>query len=274
VRVFHGSLLPSQPVVVVVDGSACEEWGRAGGGGFASLWRALHALAGWHPTRVDLARDLPGPTICRYVRDAFRGGWYRGRIHPQSCKWIEDDAKGGGRTVYLGSRSSLVYVRCYDRRGPTRWEFEAKSAKAGEVWRRLLTEGTENAWAACVAAFGHWSHEFPWWTRLTDHDPCERLAFPHGASSLSDAMEAFRRQHGPTLARLLACGIGLSELLPETREAVKARLRQTSLWVTEAQGLGYVPPRETLEILDDAIQRQAPGHSHEGGASPVSGSGR
>lgn len=107
-------------------------------------------------TRLDLAIDDKGCTYytCEEVFDIFQNGLYTSRF-----KTYDSVFKGGksgcfGRTLYLGSRKSELFIRIYDKqleqnskkKGTVsfpwvRWEIELKGARANVVSLLLVGGG-------------------------------------------------------------------------------------------------------------------------------------
>jgi hypothetical protein len=105
------------------------------------------AFDGVHCTRIDLARDTTGdwtPYRLREFLDAER------HVTPWRSPPLYTQQKGGPLTVQLGSRTSDVMLRCYDKRGEmlakreacafsrlSRWELEIKGDLAPRAFEQL-----------------------------------------------------------------------------------------------------------------------------------------
>lgn len=144
-------------VQVQLKGEACE---RAGTEGVHSLLSALSRVRSCHSpgrrsSRVDWAWDGV-PFTPRMVCEAVEAGdvWsgcrsvHGGRMADGNgtLKWLEN---GEGTTCYCGVRSGAFMSRCYDRRGPVRYELELKERAAAAAGDVLAGDG----WASCALWF-------------------------------------------------------------------------------------------------------------------------
>lgn len=132
-------------------------WGsRPGGsilrlsGGAARLVTAMHLGGDWRATRIDLqvTIDLGGRGVDDHIRD-MRGEALAERAGKQGrpYKVAFIDGCGDGNTLYIGSRSSQVFCRVYnkgaedgfedDTIGCVRYEVECKAEAAERLWGEL-----------------------------------------------------------------------------------------------------------------------------------------
>lgn len=137
---FGGGLVlldnPSRPEMgrhLIASGEVCEHFGFDK---LAHIYQALDMKA----TRVDLAADN-----CAFSPLHLYSEWLQDKVRTR-CQLMKD-AKVGmenvrthrwessptGDTLYMGSRSSTVFARCYDMRGPTRLELEFKGERAEQI---------------------------------------------------------------------------------------------------------------------------------------------
>lgn len=154
-EVWYHPERPEMGVCVDASGDACEQIGTDG-----VAW--LLSEPGWKQTRVDVAIDGAAFTP-EQLRDAWCEGNVRtaarlpkvtkpGREGWRTCGW---DVKPDGDKFTMGARQSGQFVRCYDRRGPTRVEIEIKgdaAPSAAAVLAACLVERDERAFA--LAALG------------------------------------------------------------------------------------------------------------------------
>lgn len=133
-----------RPFMLQLSGKPLAEWRAANDE--RDLVARLVAV-GVHCTRIDLARDTSGewtPYRLREFLDAERyvTTWRAAPVYTQT--------KDGPLTVQLGSRTSDVMLRCYDKRGErlangepcefarlSRWELEIKGDLAARAFEQL-----------------------------------------------------------------------------------------------------------------------------------------
>jgi hypothetical protein len=111
-------------------------------------------------------------------------------------------------------------VRCYDRRGPTRFEMEWKGDRAVALWGRLLA-CAEDSWSmeamSELRAFLDFRDRsegvrpdccslLPWWEALTDGAARSCVSIPRAARTLDDKRAWLREQVAPVLA-MVADGV-------------------------------------------------------------------
>lgn len=197
-------LTPGRPeCLVVLPGEVCEQLGVAGLVSAATLCEVK-------PTRVDLAWDTTLTTPGR-VRDEFLAGNVVTRAHRDSWDWREN---AEGATFYIGSRSSERLVRFYDRRGPTRMEFEVKGDRAPLLWAHLL-EHEEADWSSAGMAclrdyldFRDRSSEvepracplLPWWETIVAGAGRKALTIPRKVRTMAKAAAVVEYQWSATVA--------------------------------------------------------------------------
>lgn len=123
-RIYLSGATPS--VLVQLPGAFCV--GLTG-----LLYRLLFAAE--RCSRIDIAADNELGTVLPDLIEGARAGRVVGI---RSWRVLESNS---GRTVYLGSRQSAVFVRCYDRRGVDRCEVEVKGEGAN-LAVKLLKAGS------------------------------------------------------------------------------------------------------------------------------------
>lgn len=104
---------------VILHGSSCEwvqDWGS-----FSGL---VNVLNDPQLTRVDIAFTTGNPAIVNHdkVIQAHASGLFSSGGRPPKSKVITGSEPTDGRTVYVGSRDSHKFVRCYEKG----WEMLAK----------------------------------------------------------------------------------------------------------------------------------------------------
>jgi len=105
------------------------------------------AFDGVHCTRIDLARDTSGDWTPYRLREFLNSERY---VTPWRAPPLYTQQKDGPLTVQLGSRTSDVMLRCYDKRGEmhsrreacafprlSRWELEIKGDLAPRAFEQL-----------------------------------------------------------------------------------------------------------------------------------------
>ena len=94
-------------------------------------------------SRIDLAFDRPGFSVDDFYL-ALVDGNFKSRATRQSLTCVDspfqlrDNGEVGCKTVYFGSRSSDRMVRCYNKHGFVRFEFEIKGKWAELVGQRII----------------------------------------------------------------------------------------------------------------------------------------
>lgn len=136
------------------------------------------------------------------------------RQAPGRLKIRLQDGTGDGDTLYLGSRSSQVFGRVYDKwrasreefyRHSWRWELQIKDRTADKVYRAI--DGEEDRPAAIGSSVAAWFQARgvdcpaadPGGTVVSIRAPCER-------SDMNKRLDWLRRQVRPVIARLLKEG--------------------------------------------------------------------
>lgn len=233
-------------VCVELNGSACDELGLA-------KIAAIHAGLELRVSRLDLAFDGVGFTPAD-LREAWEADSVRTRAKiPEkaredrqfrTCKWYSSPT---GDTFSMGSRSSSQYARCYDERGPVRFELELKKKAAAEAAGQLfgvVSDGNSDVFAAVALS---WVRRF---VDFVDTDSDENVSrrtllpfwetFVKGAEkavvtlegrvlrTVEDMAEWIEKQGAPTLAVLVhALGWhGLRDIIRKGVPRLKGRHRE------------------------------------------------
>lgn len=238
-----------QGVCVEVTGSACEALGVDG---LLKVWNA----ADWRTSRLDLAADH-APFTPGMVRDAWRSGnvntrvkvakllddageWAvkEGREEWRRSEWVEAPS---GDMFTMGSRASMQYARCYDRRGFTRFELELKSdtaAAAAPLVMEALRQGPQAMGPVTVGLIQRFVKfvdrgadsnlgrcpELAWWAAFTEGVERARLWLGERVVRTVEEIKRWaERQVAPSLA-LLREALG-DQLLGALIEKGKPRWR-------------------------------------------------
>ena len=162
VAVFHHPEHPAMGVCVDVDGGACDVLGTQ------RVARVAVAL-GLRLSRLDLAVDG-----CPFTPDDLRREWLAGNVRTRAKapdverlaarglsvrpgledvpthEWSEGPT---GTQFRMGSRASEAFARCYDRRGPVRFELELKGRTAAAAAVLLQLVDDEAAFSRGVLGF-------------------------------------------------------------------------------------------------------------------------
>lgn len=126
VTVQADNKMGSKEVHVRIPGQACEALGLVN-------LLSLATLLDLKTTRLDGAVDYC-PFTPRHLLEAHLRGLVR--THSQTQEW---DSSPTGDTFGLGSGSSDASLRCYDRRGYTRTEFQLRRGHAQEFLARMFS---------------------------------------------------------------------------------------------------------------------------------------
>ncbi len=146
----------SDEVHVRIPGQACEHLGLVN-------LLSLATLLNLNVTRLDAATDYC-PFTPRHLMQAREMGLTR--THAQSHGFMSN---GEGDTFTLGSRSSDVFLRCYDMRGYTRTELELKRGHAREFLAGLMSRDVSEFPALFLGALR--SH-----VDFVNADACENIS--------------------------------------------------------------------------------------------------
>ena len=238
---YFGSHVESQPIVVDVSGESCDRL-------------SSFDLAAWAKnndgavTRVDLACDITPIEEARpkllQLRRAFAAGKCTTRIPATSHNFNVDKRPGEGNMLTIGSRSSEAYLRCYDRRGPLRMEWEWKPTDDNlrlAIPNALTKRGPADLWRTiarkCV---------FPidWCQQLYDGPTVDIHAEPRRMAEFLSALAAFQKQHGEQLATFMACGVLIDELAVPAEHPSGEQKRRRRQFAKEAAEAGYEPKPE------------------------------
>ena len=258
-EVYYGGL-DGQPVVLQWDGEACDRVNQR---------RVFEAVAteltlkrhSCKCTRIDFARDVAGESLVWAIRDAFRAGHYTGHIRRKSVRIEEDDE--GGRTCYIGSKSSLLRLCVYDRRGPTRFEFRLRKERADHAFNLLIKSGFTSAYRSAVQSFGSIHRE--WWGIVDEPGDVELPDLAKEQNDLKEAVAWVNKQIGPSLWMLLRVGVGLDELTRDPGKLRPEQRRQMRFFIDEAErnGLsvsaeaysraGMIPREEVTRASDASV---------------------
>lgn len=118
------------------QGSAFDQWGMAA---FQQVLVNVHSTGlTWRLTRCDLALDHC-PFTPKVLFDAAMAGNVRTYADLDTLDWREKPRGAEkGSTCALGKRGSSHYLRCYDKRGFTRFELECRGSRANVLGLQLV----------------------------------------------------------------------------------------------------------------------------------------
>lgn len=147
----HGAVYASggpepRPFMLQLSGKPLAEW-RAQAQDRDLIFQL--AFDGVHCTRIDLARDTSGDWTPYRLREFLDADRY---VTPWRAPPVYTQQRNGPLTVQVGSRTSDVMLRCYDKRGEmlakgelcmlprlSRWELEIKGDLAPRAFEQLST---------------------------------------------------------------------------------------------------------------------------------------
>lgn len=83
---------------------------------------------------------------------------------------LRDDGKEATYSVYLGSNSSQRMIRVYNKRGPTRLEFQTRHERAHLITKEVLTSPSVEDWFPIMIAHlrDYVDFETKWWEEFTN----------------------------------------------------------------------------------------------------------
>lgn len=165
-----------------------------------------YGLDAGRATRIDLCFDVwDNGELASKLADVSRAGLLKSRSRKQSV--IQSTDGSGGLTIYIGSRESPRFARIYNKSAQsslkfpvTRFELEAKSKFAAQLWGMLYR--SENKNALRVAVLGVWNAFITSWGLPeidTIFNNCEVIEPPAREASQSSTKEWLTRQVVPCL---------------------------------------------------------------------------
>jgi len=157
ITVYYGGAV-EMGIHYVLPGAACRN-GRA-----EHILRLAHTA--WHKfSRIDIAWDIHDGLLVSDLADAVE----RGALVTSARGWSLLTGTSGS-TLYIGSRASERYLRCYDKRaeqgltsGPawTRLELECKGHQAAAIAGALVMHGLSII-PSIIAAYASWPDLDQW----------------------------------------------------------------------------------------------------------------
>lgn len=218
-RVFHGK--DNQPRVIECDGDCCDR------NGYVRVAEAGRSLDAW-VTRCDLAVDLEPANQARRrllaVRREFKRGRADTRLKLGALFMAGEDEEQGGYTQYVGSKSSEILIRLYDRRGPLRIEvqFMPANKQLRKMWLNvLLQQGPWPLWRGLASVLR--LPKVSWWEQLLDGKTFQRVPPDDDDLEVERLLESIRDQCGKTLWALTVGGVELGQLLAVEPERPRGR---------------------------------------------------
>jgi hypothetical protein len=228
-RVYFGSERQDQPVCVNLTGEVCEEWSGEG----VSWAEDLAAVV----TRSDFATDLHPAEEARGRMLEMRRAWKSGRVETR-IRTFQEHRSDDGWTWYFGGKSADLRLRCYDKRGPLRLEFQWRPDReqGSRVAEVIARRGVATCWRSLARTI---SFPMKWWRDLVDGDAVTLEPATAEESSLLKVLEQLQLQLGASLWALELLGLKLSDLTtpPENlRGDVAAKFLR---WAREGEAEGY-----------------------------------
>lgn len=164
-------------------------------------------------TRIDLAIDLRDGEADPYdLHDAFTTG--RVKTHVRECQRTDQHTRYAvrkGATVYLGSRTSERYLRCYDKAAEqgvegdwTRLELELKRAQACRAVKGLLDSTTAATAARMLREYIQ--TDIAWLETTLDELEDPALDIPPAPRHEGDRQLWLHEQAGPAVVQALLAG--------------------------------------------------------------------
>ncbi len=172
-KLFDNEKRPEMGICLYAPGDTCEHHGFDR---LSYIYQSLQFTA----TRVDLAADNcpfePSKLYYHWKRDHVRTQArpmktaQPKRAHLRTHNWLSSP---DGDTLYMGSRASTQFARCYNSRGATRFEMELKKERASQVMEAL------NSGAHMASVFGSVVRQFCAFVKLDDEkrERCTHLPF-------------------------------------------------------------------------------------------------
>lgn len=135
---------------VELSGSVFDQFGM---GRFARLIESLeNGGHRWHATRLDCAFDHVGFTP-RKLYESIKAGDVRSLADRESVQWHETPfGENAGGTCQFGKRESGHFIRCYDKRGHTRLEYQIGKDRAKWLGLYLVNAPMEKWGQICLGA--------------------------------------------------------------------------------------------------------------------------
>jgi hypothetical protein len=184
---------------------------------------AIKRLLTLRVSRLDIALDIDSDVYelaAQPVRDET--------LHTTARHWSEIISGRGGRTVYIGSRTSERFMRVYDKQAEaglaqpcTRFELELKGDTAKRCARQLLASNSKAevicAWLADYAAF-----DFPAWYEAIGE--AMHLPIEHGKRADTDTRKWLMSAVVPSIVRLIREGD--ATIMWDMQQAIKAEIAE------------------------------------------------
>jgi Replication initiation factor len=183
---------------IQISGDGCEALGTNGVATFAA------ALSLVPTSRLDVAWDVQGFTP-QDMLEWWEAGNVVSRAHRDSMEWRRNRK---GRTLYIGSRTSNRFLRCYDMRGPTRIELECKGARSVFLWQAFMAS-SETDWSDTALGVLRDFVDFrdrsgsdaparcpllPLWEAFVGHAPATPFPLPRKECRLERSMKFLEKQ--------------------------------------------------------------------------------
>ena len=160
----------------------------------------------------------------------LRRAWKRGQVDTQVQKFEEQRSEEGW-TWYFGGRAADVRLRCYDRRGPLRLEFQWRPDDKTRLLAAVVAHDVDTVWRMLAAKL-----PFPlaWYESLLKGETAAFVT-PAEPSDLERAAQALRDQWGETLWAFSLLGMPpesfVSAPVDRLRSATKSKFKR---WAFQA----------------------------------------
>lgn len=238
--VYVGSPREEQPVVVNVPGETCEAW--------AGHFRGVAEEVGGTVTRIDLAVDVDPAYRARRRLVEMRRAWLRGKVQTamdsRSHEWMQNEE---GATAYFGGRQSEARLRCYDRRGPLRleWQWRPQKELGRHVPQMVRSWGEPAMWRS-LSQRAVWP--MAWYHELLDGETAEWGKVKDCETDLVEAVASLRKQFGTSFWAFLVMGMRLEDLAVEPESPRGEVVRKLLRFAKQGRGMGYDGERLESEI--------------------------
>lgn len=261
-RVYDNPDCSEMGVHLIADGTASESIG------LEAMQLIYHGLE-MRPTRIDVAIDHcpfgPADLYSEWLKDNVRTRCKaspvarKGREHVRVHAWMSSPS---GDTIYMGSRKSTAFARCYDERGFTRLELELKGSRAAAA-AELLFE-TLDVFGATALGLVRDFVDFVDKDSSANRSRCDLLPYWHDfVGSVSRMRVQIGQRPQPSLDRIsdwiwgqVSPSLALYEMYLQaaenkTKEEIRRDLRR--------EGLSRLSARR-MALYREAV-RQLPGHA-------------
>lgn len=225
--------------VLDVPGESCEVKGD---------WLPLVSMLGGKITRVDLAVDIGPAALSRARMVEMRRAWLRGQVDTKVRTFSEHRsyAPGDGFTWYFGGTTSDIRLRCYDRRGPLRLEFQWRPEDQYHLLADVIGRDLDACWRLLASKI-----VFPceWYGQLLRGEVAA-FSTPAQPTDFERAAQALRDQWGEALWAFNLLGMSPESFLREPvgrlRSSTKSKFKQWAFQAGADRGRALLRSIESL----------------------------